>query len=104
MSQAEYSLKVTWSPKLSKFRNLRRMIRDKTRHLHPVLRIIVEHLADGLLKFFEDHWIDAKIQAEINKAEDAWPDPEHPKPIIRELPSEVPGLPTFTITGDYNHD
>jgi hypothetical protein len=98
------AFKVSWSPKLSKFRVLRRKLRVYTRNLHPVLRIILEHLLDGILKFFEDHWIDAKVDAEINRAVSSWPKAEEPKPIIRELPSEVPGLPTLTITAPYEHD
>ena len=92
-----------WSPKLSKFRNFRRKLRVYTRKLHPILRIILEHLLDGILKFFEDHWIDAKVDAEINRAVASWPEAKEPQPIIRELPSEVPGLPTLTITAPH-HD
>jgi hypothetical protein len=98
------AFKVSWSPKLSKFRVLRRKLRVYTRNLHPVLKIILEHLLDGILRFFEDHWIDAKVDAEINREVSSWPQADEPRPIIRELPSEVPGLPTFTITAPHNHD
>jgi len=96
------AFKVSWSPKLSKFRVLRRKLRVYTRNLHPVLKIILEHLLDGILRFFEDHWIDAKVDAEINREVSSWPQADEPRPIIRELPSEVPGLPTFTITAPHN--
>jgi hypothetical protein len=102
VSRAAFS--VSWAPKLSKFRVLRRKLRVYTRQLHPILRIILEHLLDGVLRFFEDHWIDAKVDAEINREVSSWPEAKEPQPIIRELPSEVPGLPTLTITAPYNHD
>ena len=126
MATHQFSLTLlTWKPRLAKFRLLRRKLRQRTRHLHPMARLILEHLADGLLKFFEDHWVEAKATAAVESAISQYLQwvsanvviSEESSPIgnavtigrlnearIEEEPSNVPDLPTFTITGDYDHD